>query len=58
VDALGPGQSVARAWEERPPAWRRELAAAHLESVIVSPALRRGSTRFDPRRVDIRWRMQ
>jgi hypothetical protein len=58
VDALGPGESVARAWESRPPAWRRELAAAHLESVIVNPALRRGSTTFDPRRVDIRWRAQ
>jgi hypothetical protein len=58
VDALGPGESVRRAWERRPPAWRRELAAAHLEAVIVNPALRRGSTTFDPRRVDIRWREQ
>jgi hypothetical protein len=58
VAALGPGETVERASETRPAPWRRELAAAHIKRVVVSPALRRGSTLCNAGRAAVAWREQ
>lgn len=52
---LSAGETIARAWMERPAGWRRELARAHLERIVIQPAAGR-TFRFDPARIWPEWR--
>lgn len=54
--SLAAGESVADAWATRDHAWRRALAAACLDAVVIHAAPNRGSTRVDPARVELVWR--
>jgi site-specific DNA recombinase len=48
------GIDIRAEWERRPASWSHDVAAALIDKITVFPAPRRG-TRFDPRRVDVRW---
>lgn len=51
----GAGALAQAAWDERGIDWRRALIGATIEDVTIGPG-RRGYNRFDPSRVEIRWR--
>jgi len=48
------GMDIRNQWEQRPAAWRNEIARAIINTITVNPAPRRG-TRFDPGRIDVEW---
>jgi len=58
ITALRPGEGILEAWESRGVTWRRDLVRALITSVEIAPAVTRGSTTFDPRRVRIVWASQ
>jgi hypothetical protein len=55
IDDLEPGESIALAWRRRPAGWRNRLARLLIDRIEVHPVRTRGSNRFDPDRVRIRW---
>ena len=44
------------AWDAAPVARRRQLVQRLMSAVVISPTVTRGSSVFDPTRVEIRWR--
>ena len=50
------GQAVAEAWAAADLDWRRAVLGAVVERVVLQPA-RRGVNRFDPKKVEVLWRV-
>lgn len=48
-------EALRSAWAERDIVWRRAVLRTVLERVTLNPAVK-GRTKFDPERVDLRWR--
>lgn len=55
VGLLGAGETIREAWATRGDVWRNRLARTLIDRVVIHPAVRRGSNRFDGSRVEVVW---